>query len=52
MMVDSYLEEGMELLEGRFRVIKRLGTGSFGEIYQVEKKDNGFICAAKIERAV
>lgn len=53
MMLDSsYLEEGMEILEGRFRVIKRLGTGSFGEIYKVEKIENGAIYAAKIERAV
>ena len=37
---DTYLQEGMELLEGRFRVLKRLGTGSFGEIYKVEKKDD------------
>jgi len=28
----------MEILEGRFRVIKRLGNGAFGEIYKVEKK--------------
>ena len=51
-MLDSYLEEGTELLEGRFRVIKRLGTGSFGEIYQVQKQEDGSIYAAKIERAV
>ena len=24
----------MEILEGRFRVVKRLGNGAFGEIYQ------------------
>ena len=42
----------MELLEGRFRVVKKLGTGSYGEIYKVEKKDDGSIYAAKIERAV
>ena len=36
MMLDSsYLEEGTDILEGRFRVLKRLGTGSFGEIYKV-----------------
>lgn len=52
MLEGSYLEEGCEILEGRFQVIKRLGTGSFGEIYKVLKKDNGAIYAAKIERAV
>ena len=41
MLEGSYLEEGSEILEGRFQVIKRLGTGSFGEIYKVIKKDNG-----------
>ena len=52
MMLDnSYLNEGTDILEGQFRIIKRLGTGSFGEIYKVEKKDDGAIFAAKIERA-
>ena len=52
MLESSYLEEGTDILEGRFRVIKRLGTGSFGEIYKVQKNDDGAIFAAKIERAV
>lgn len=28
------LSEGQEILEGRFQVIKRLGSGAFGEIYK------------------
>jgi hypothetical protein len=34
MLDNQVLDEGMEILEGRFKVIKRLGSGSFGEIYQ------------------
>ena len=51
-MDNFILDAGMEILEGRFRVIKRLGNGAFGEIYKVEKKKDGSIYAAKIERAV
>ena len=52
------LTEGQEILEGRFKVIKRLGSGAFGEIYKgkcfiwmsllVEKKKTGEFYAAKI----
>ena len=51
-MDNFILDQGMEILEGRFRVIKRLGNGAFGEIYKVEKKKDGTIYAAKIEKAV
>ena len=44
--------EGKEILEGRFKIVKKLGSGAFGEIYRVEKKKSGEHFAAKIERAV
>lgn len=50
-MDDFILDAGMDILEGRFKVIKRLGNGAFGEIYRVEKKRDGTQYAAKIERA-
>ena len=42
------LSEGQEILEGRFKIIKRLGSGAFGEIFKVEKKKTGEFYAAKI----
>ena len=51
-MDNFILDQGMDILENRFRVIKRLGNGAFGEIYKVEKKKDGSTYAAKIERAV
>lgn len=42
----------MDILEGRFKVIKRLGNGAFGEIYKVEKKRDKTLYACKIEKAV
>jgi serine/threonine protein kinase len=38
-------------LEGRFRVVCKLGSGGFGEIYKVQKKKSGDFYAAKIEKA-
>lgn len=52
------LTEGQEILEGRFKIIRKLGSGAFGEIYKgihlllnfcsVEKKKTGEFYAAKI----
>ena len=38
----------MEVLEKKFKVVKRLGSGSFGEIYKLQKIKNGEMYAAKI----
>ena len=28
------LQDGQEILEGRFQIIKKVGSGAFGEIYK------------------
>ena len=40
MLDNQVLDDGMEILEKRFKVIKRLGNGSFGEIYKGKYFDN------------
>jgi len=42
------LKEGQEILDGRFKAIKKLGAGAFGEIFKVEKKKTGEMYAAKL----
>jgi serine/threonine protein kinase len=43
------MEVGQEILEKRFRVIKKLGGGAFGDIYEVQKVQTGERLAAKVE---
>ena len=47
----SNLKEGQEILDGRFKIQKKLGSGAFGEIFKVEKKKTGEMFAAKLEKA-
>ena len=46
------MEEGQEILDKRYKVIKKLGGGAFGDIYKVEKRKTGDMLAAKVEKAV
>ena len=46
------MEEGQEILDKRYKVIKKLGGGAFGELYKVEKRKTGDFLAAKVEKAV
>jgi serine/threonine protein kinase len=50
--MSSCFSPGQEILDKRFKVIKKLGGGAFGQIYQVEKKKTKEIVAAKVEKAV
>ena len=46
------MDEGQEILDKRYKVIKKLGGGAFGDIYKVEKRKTGDFLAAKVEKAV
>lgn len=50
-MTSQMLAEGQEILDRRYKVIKKLGGGAFGEIYKVEKRKTGESLAAKVEKA-
>lgn len=41
-----------EILDKRYKVINKIGQGSFGEIYAVEKRVTKEIHALKAERAI
>jgi hypothetical protein len=44
------LIEGTSILDGRFKIDKKLGSGAFGEIFQVTKAKTNQTYAAKIEK--
>ena len=46
------MEEGALILDKRYKIIRKLGGGAFGELYKVEKKKTGDMLAAKVEKAV
>ena len=46
------MEAGQEILDKRYKIIKKLGAGAFGDIYKVEKKKTGDFLAANVEKAV
>ena len=33
-LAKTMLQDGQEILEGRFMIVKKLGSGAFGEIYK------------------
>ena len=41
---------GDEILDKRFQVLGKIGSGAFGEIYSVQKKLTKEIYAMKVER--
>jgi hypothetical protein len=55
------LQEGQEILEGRFKIIKKLGSGAFGEIFKGrgsaltlnsgEEKDKRDVCSQNCKTA-
>jgi hypothetical protein len=46
------MEPNQEILDKRYKIIKKLGAGAFGELFKVEKKKDGTFLAAKVEKAV
>ena len=46
------MEEGKDILDNRYKIVKKLGGGAFGELWKVEKKKTGDFLAAKVEKAV
>ena len=39
-------------MDKRYKIVKKIGGGAFGELYKVEKKKDSSILAAKVEKAV
>lgn len=37
--MSNMLQDGQEILEGRFQIIKKLGSGAFGEIYKGKSRN-------------
>ena len=50
--ISFQMEEGQDILDNRYKIVKKLGAGAFGELWKVEKKKTGDFLAAKVEKAV
>ena len=46
------MEEGQEILDKRYKIIKKLVNGASGDVYKFEKKKTGDFLVAKVEKAV
>jgi serine/threonine protein kinase len=45
---EHQIKEG-QILSGRFKLLHKIGQGSFGEVYKTENLETGDILAAKFE---
>ena len=46
----SFLEDGQEILDGKFRVVRKSGGGSFGQLFKI-RDQKGRMFALKVEKA-
>lgn len=51
--MDNYLSKDLTnyIIGKHFKLIKKIGSGAFGEIYQVQNTDSNEFYAMKLERS-